>query len=113
MLDNVIKFPTERIRSKCSFDIEFQERTKDLTPELASCLKVAYERVVTQHGADLPAFELHLSGVTDVTTEKVKSAVASLMDNNKERVLSMLKHILTLEAEICMLRHHSDAQAIK
>ena len=113
MLDNLIKFPSERIRSKYSFDLEFQERTKDLPTELASCLKVAYERVVTQHWEDLPAFELHLSGVTDVTTEKVKSAVVSLMNNHKERVLSMLEHILTLEAELCMLRHHSESQAIK
>ena len=113
MLDNVIQFPSERIRSKLSFDLEFQERTQDLPSELANCLKVAYERVVTQHGVDLPAFELHLSGVTDVTTEKIKSAVVSLMDDHKERVLSMLKHILTLEAEICMLRHHSDSQAIE
>lgn len=109
MIDNVILFPSERIRSKLTFDLQFQERTKDLPPELASCLKVAYERVVTQHGLDLPAFELHLSGVTDMTTEKVKSAVASLMDDHKERVLSMLKHILTLEAEICILNHHPNS----
>jgi len=85
MPDNVIKFPSERIQSKVNFDIEFQEKAKDLPPELASCIKLAYERVVAQHGADLPAFELHLSGATDVTTEKVKSAVTSLMDNHKAK----------------------------
>lgn len=109
MVDNVIKFPLERIQPKFSSNTELKEQAKNLPPELASCLKMAYERVAAQHWVDLPAFELHLSGVTDATTEQIKSAVTSLMDKHRERGLSMLQHILTLEAEICMLRHHSDS----
>lgn len=113
MTDNVIKFPSEKIRGKSAFDIEFQERTKDLPPELARCIKSAYERVIKQHGNDLPAFELQIPGEIDVIIERVESAVTSLMDNHKTRVLSMLKYILTLEAEICMLRNHSRAEFVE
>lgn len=82
---------------------KFDEASQGLHPELANCLKEAYKRVSERYATDIPSFELHISGLNDTQTEKIKTAVAQLMDEHKERVLLMLKYILELEAKICML----------
>lgn len=63
-----------------------------------------YKRVSEGYAAELPSFELHISGLSDTQTEQIKAAVAQLMDDYRERALSMLECIMELEAEICMLK---------
>ena len=100
-LSNVIKFP----KSNLSSDAKFEEETKNLPPQLVDCMKSAYEQVNKQYGKDLPSFELHVSGdITDTQTEQIRVAVEELMASYKERNLAMLRSILELKTEICMIK---------
>lgn len=108
-MSNVIQFPSEKIKFKSAFDAKFHEETKSLSPQLADCLKRAYEKVMQTHGGNLPGFELRISGnLSDIQTNQIQEAVERLMAEYKERIVSILKIIMELEAKICMLKFQSN-----
>jgi hypothetical protein len=92
-----------------AFDAKFYEETKNLPPQLAECLKKAYERINQIHGGDLPGFELRISDdLSNTQTEQIRVAVEGLMAAYKGRILSTLKSVMELEAEICMLKFQTN-----
>ncbi len=104
-MGNVIQFPSEKIKSKSEFEAKFYEETKNFPPQLADCLKKAYQEVNQLYGNDLPGFELHISDdLSNTQVIQIQEAVKELMAAYKEIILSMLKSIMELKAEICILK---------
>jgi len=103
-LSNIIQFPGSKLPSKLVFDEKFDDKLRDLPPKLSECLKGMYKTVSEVYATDLPSFELHISGLNNMQTEQIETAVVQLMGDYEERAVSMLRRIMELETEICMLK---------
>lgn len=104
-MSKLIKFPSERIRFDATLERKFVE-ARNLPPEITDCLKDAYKRIKAQQVRVLPSFELHASS-NEYNNEQIKAireAANKMMGGYREYVLSMLESIMSLEAELCILK---------